>query len=716
MTSESREQILADFIECTGLEDMEECIAVLDQYQWNLLNAVQAVHDRIGGGHDGNSASTVPKHSTTTTKHPSIVKKPNQINKPRRHSDSDDNEDTDEPKIIKSIPGSSKTTKGASGGASRTPVRELHFKVEYKDHTEHITIYDNETFRQLQLKISEKLSVPPNRQKFTNNWTYKQYTDQTLLRDLSLPKENTVHLISTMASTANGTSRSSTTTTNRTHRHLVSPPKHTSSATSTYFPITVLYEDKPGKQTPYELVLKPNETIGDMKKQIEQVAQLPIKQQNWSGLMGAKDSDELQQTSISRKANLILRRVESSSSQQTPTNKRDVKNQSLIRHRSEDEPMDVSTEIDLEQHDDDINTVPQRFSNTTTIATVSALNRELLIPDRCTDDFMGLEHFSRVFHARFGSTGPILYIGSLDQAIQDSVLASRNERRPLAIYIHNDRSVCANVFCTQVLAGETIIEYLANNYVVWAWDITSDSNRTRLIETFKRCVGQQYVQRIATMDKDSYPLLLVLIRSRGSLELISVIEGKSTPSEVLLNLIQSHDLFEQQQQRDMEDEIMREKREDLKKQQENEYNQSLKADLAKEQARLDDERKQKEEKIANERKQKEEQTANERLKQQRLQQQQECSARLPEEPSETEKNTTRLKIRLPDDEGILMRRFRIQDPLQILFDYLTSQGRMFGEYKLLTTYPKRDLTTLNRSHTFEQLKLYPQEQLILETL
>jgi hypothetical protein len=34
---------------------------------------------------------------------------------------------------------------------------------------------------QLQLKISEKLSVPPNRQKFTNNWTYKQYTDQVCL-------------------------------------------------------------------------------------------------------------------------------------------------------------------------------------------------------------------------------------------------------------------------------------------------------------------------------------------------------------------------------------------------------------------------------------------------------------------------------------------------------------------------------------------------------
>jgi FAS-associated factor 2 len=109
------------------------------------------------------------------------------------------------------------------------------------------------------------------------------------------------------------------------------------------------------------------------------------------------------------------------------------------------------------------------------------------------------------------------------------------------------------------------------------------------------------------MEKDAYPLILVLIRSRGSLELISVIEGKSTPSEVLLNLIQSHDLFEQQKQRDAEEEIMREKREDLKKQQEDEYHRSLQADLAKEQARLDDERRQKEE-----------QNANEKLKQQRL--------------------------------------------------------------------------------------------------
>ncbi|CAF0823773.1 unnamed protein product [Rotaria sp. Silwood1] len=720
MSSETREQILADFMECTGLENEEECITILEQYQWNLLNAVQAVHDRLGSGNDTPIESTVPKHSTTTTttttshrstttKSSSVVKKPNHISSNhKRCSDSDDN-DADDISFVKILPGGPRTNKGTSGTINQGAVRELRFKIEYKDQTERITIFDNESIRQLKLKIAEKLHVSLNRQQFTN-WISKHYDDQTILKDLNLPKDNTIHLIATATPMTNGTTRtssSSTTTTTtaststRTNRHPATPPKNASTTASSYFPITVLYEDKSDKRTSYELVLKPTTTVGEMKKEIEHVAHLPIRQQNWTGLFGAKDTDQLCQTSIRCKAHLIVRKTESSTNQKIPINKTD--NSTLMKHASEDETMDVDHVIDLENFDDDINSLP-RLSSTTTVNN-STSNRELLIPDRCTDDITGLEHFSRVFHARFGSTGPILYIGSLDQAIQDSLFTSRNERRPLAIYIHNDRSVCANVFCAQVLASEATVEYLANNYVVWAWDITTDANRTRLLETFKRCIGPQYAQRISAMEKDAFPLLLILIRSRGSLELISIIEGKSTPSEALLNLIQSHDLYEQQRQRDAEEEISREKRENLKKQQEDEYNRSLQADLAKEQARL-----------ADERRQKEEHDANERLKLQKLQQQQECKARLPAEPSETEKDITRLKIRLPNDEGILMRRFRIKDTLQILFDYLTSQGRIFGDYKLLSTYPKRDLTQLNRLDTFEQLKLYPQEQLILENL
>lgn len=185
-----------------------------------------------------------------------------------------------------------------------------------------------------------------------------------------------------------------------------------------------------------------------------------------------------------------------------------------------------------------------------------------------------------------------------------------------------------------------------------------------LLETLRRCVGNQCAQRVATTQDDEYPLLLIIGRSRGTLELTDVIEGKSSATEVLTNLIQSHELFEQQRLRDVDEEEMRERRENLKKQQEDEYEQSLQADLAKERVRQ------------------EEQAATERAKQERLvrsvffPRNSECTldfqerqiaskARLPAEPAESEKNISRLKIRLPDDEGVLLRRFRIQDPLQV---------------------------------------------------
>lgn len=50
------------------------------------------------------------------------MKRPNHSSstKPKRHSDSDDNDDPDEPRIIKSVPGTSKVVKGATGGPNRS--------------------------------------------------------------------------------------------------------------------------------------------------------------------------------------------------------------------------------------------------------------------------------------------------------------------------------------------------------------------------------------------------------------------------------------------------------------------------------------------------------------------------------------------------------------------------------------------------------------------
>jgi hypothetical protein len=49
----------------------------------------------------------------------------------------------------------------------------------------------------------------------------------------------------------------------------------------------------------------------------------------------------------------------------------------------------------------------------------------------------------------------------------------------LAIYLHHDSSVLANVFCTQVLCAESVVAYLSENFVSFGWDLTFASNKQR---------------------------------------------------------------------------------------------------------------------------------------------------------------------------------------------------------------------------------------------
>ena len=55
---------------------------------------------------------------------------------------------------------------------------------------------------------------------------------------------------------------------------------------------------------------------------------------------------------------------------------------------------------------------------------IRLIHLSILVPDDCTDDAAALESFAHIFHQRYSSTGPILYIGSLDQAIQESLHSS----------------------------------------------------------------------------------------------------------------------------------------------------------------------------------------------------------------------------------------------------------------------------------------------------
>jgi len=57
------------------------------------------------------------------------------------------------------------------------------------------------------------------------------------------------------------------------------------------------------------------------------------------------------------------------------------------------------------------------------------------------------------------------------------------QRKLLAIYLHHDQSIFANVFCSQVLCDESLVSFLSANFIIWAWDLTNASNREKYVQS-----------------------------------------------------------------------------------------------------------------------------------------------------------------------------------------------------------------------------------------
>ena len=58
------------------------------------------------------------------------------------------------------------------------------------------------------------------------------------------------------------------------------------------------------------------------------------------------------------------------------------------------------------------------------------------------------------------------------------------QRKLLAIYLHHDQSIFANVFCSQVLCAESLVSFLSANFYIWAWDLTHASNREKYVQLY----------------------------------------------------------------------------------------------------------------------------------------------------------------------------------------------------------------------------------------
>lgn len=149
----------------------------------------------------------------------------------------------------------------------------------------------------------------------------------------------------------------------------------------------------------------------------------------------------------------------------------------------------------------------------------------------------------------------------------------------------------------------------------------------------------------------------------------------------MVNLLHALEMYRAQQGLDIREEEEREARERVIQEQNAAYQESLKADIAKDEAKRALEVQKQFEELERQEKRAREVEEREKLK-----------SELPAEPgNECTEPVCSLKVRVPDGK-FLARKFLQSTTLKTLYDYLYAEGYSKTQFKYLLTYPKRDVS------------------------
>jgi len=718
MADADRNAVMNDFQACTGIEDIEAAIQVLEANDWNLLDSVNAVMSHLGSQSlpsEGSPALPPPSLPVETGSQANpVVVGASPILEPRPAVASI-GIPIDEPRW------SSLVYDMEEAGPSQIRQRFLNFSIDYRDRTIPLVVNDGDTVAKMKKILGEELSLPPDSLNL-QGWK-KDVTDRSVLRDLHLPKENRLFLLTPEI----GASKEwETPETGLEHLDVldrlqqtftlhitVEPDSSSTSAAAAASSSSSPSSSVPSSgKNPLKLRMPGSRTVGEVMSDVFDLTNIPVRHQQWTGW--PDDCVQDHSTTLAGASSikhpvheLTLRKKEAASNAAAASTSTSTRVTRSRTNRSvPDAALSDDSDMELESPfvDDDF-------------PAYSEGRPSALIPENDgLNETEATEAFASEFIKRYGELHPVFFLGTLDDAIKNSCAAPIRERRPLAIYLHHDASVLSNVFCSQILCAESVVNFLSSNYLTWGWDLTYEGNKARLLTIVTRHFGSVAASTIRNFKPDELPVLIVITRQRGVNEVSTVIQGKSTLDELMMNLIASHEVFAQTVQVEMDDALQREERERVRTEQEEAFQQSLAIDRAKEEAKKDEEKRVQQEIEREELMRLAEQKREAHEKELRTAIQKSILDILPDEPAEdADEPLSKIRIRKPDGE-FLPRRFRASAPLIELFQFTASKGFPVEEFKVLSSWPRRDLSSdpTDLRKTFQELKLCPQETLFLE--
>ncbi|KAK7591071.1 hypothetical protein V9T40_002684 [Parthenolecanium corni] len=549
---------------------------------------------------------------------------------------------------------------------------------EHDDCSLSITLSDNDTVGHVKASIFKKWGIPVCQQLIVG---WSATSDDELLKDLNLksPVQLSVGAGDTPINHQNAVNG-------------VSNPS-VSNATSKY--VLHIYDEDHSKE--YDLPFPGSKKVLDVKTDMYECSDIPVSQQVWSGWPEGCIND-----------NMTLNQLELN----LPVHELSFRSAAVSNHRAERKKR--SSRISTPESDSDTSYSSNEDEDMQSVMADDLFDEDFpskncicsLVPQEFEDEAMGSIQFAVSFRDTYGIIHPDFFPGTLEQAFKEACNKPAKDRKLLAVYLHHNKSVLTNVFCSQQLCFESVLQYLSDHFIIWGWDVTLEKNKAFLMHTIQTVLGREVAFTVRSTKTEKYPLILIINRVRRNTELLRVIHGDVDVDGLLSALMQTVFMFAEQQVVECREEEERNAREMIKVEQDQAYQQSLEVDRAKLEAKRKQEQLEMEEQAKiEEARQKEaaKKEAHRRV----------LESKLPPEPEEGTDGITKLRIRVQQDQ-FLERKFLKTDAVQLLLDFLVVRGYDVAEYKIITSFPRRDLTAVEPNSTFEDLKLYPQETLILQ--
>ncbi|KAK3895506.1 hypothetical protein Pcinc_000787, partial [Petrolisthes cinctipes] len=691
---------------CSGIEDVGEAFMHLEASNWNLLEALQVV---------------MPQEATTPAT-PTLPPPLNPVPQQPEVISVDSSPELLLPPPIPPLPLATPSTAASedvqppastsSSSSSTTPAPVINVNIQIlcggasEGSTFPLELVGNTTVGGLRTLLHHLVGINPCNQ-LLEGFT-APVKDTTVIKPSLLPESRTLSL---------NTQAHFTPLFHNYYERMNGAHRSGSRGESENGDYLLLIHDETGSRD-FSLRFPGSRRIREVKGDIHDLTSIPVRHQHWTGWPPNIDQENatLASSGISKQHHLTVRKIVKERTPRTQRKMRGVQAGATSGNSSSSsgqaatssavtaEGVDDSSGEEFEDasellHDDDdfldmMDVPPSRKAHT-------------LIPADIEDEVMGVLHFSEEFRARYGSITPAFHQGSLEDALKESVHFPAKTRRLLAVYLHHDGSVLSNVFCSQALCQSSVVDYLSANFVVWGWDLTHEANKARLLNLVTTHFGSVAATTVRNFNTDKLPALLLITRTRGVIEVLSVIHGNCVLDEVMTSLLHASEMFEEQRAFEVTEEEAREAREAVKAEQDAAYLESLKADRAKAAAK----------------KQAEMEEIQERERAESLKQQVDAikeavraslETDLPNEPDPNSSDPiTTLRFRIPGGETF-SRNFLASNTLQVLLNFLHVRGYPADEYKCLQSWPRRDVSSLDASRTLMDYKLFPQETLNIE--